>query len=268
MVCLFERAGAQVGRLDGQVALVTGAESGIGRATALTFAKEGAAVVGAGLRPALGSELLDELVGEGRRGEFVAGDVATADGAARAVASAVAAYGALNIVVNCAGIISFGTVLECAEEEWDRVIRVNLKSVFLVCREAIPHLQAAGGGSIINIASSHAVATMDHVAAYATSKAGVVGFSRQMAIDFAEDGIRVNSVIVGGVDTAMSNLHLDFLGRDRAQGRYVEGVSRLGRVAAADEIAGALLFLASSDSSFVTGSALVVDGGQLARSSG
>jgi len=109
---------------------------------------------------------------------------------------------------------------------------------------------------------------MDHVAAYATSKAGVVGLSRQMAIDFAEDGIRVNSVIVGGVDTAMSNLHLDFLGRDRAQGRYVEGVSRLGRVAAADEIAGALLFLASSDSSFVTGSALVVDGGQLARSSG
>ena len=108
---------------------------------------------------------------------------------------------------------------------------------------------------------------MDHVAAYATSKAGVVGLSRQMAIDFAEDGIRVNSVIVGGVDTAMSNLHLDFLGRDRTQGRYVQGVRRLGRVAAADEIAGALLFLASSDSAFVTGSALVVDGGQLARSS-
>lgn len=170
--------------------------------------------------------------------------------------------------MNCAGIISFGTVLECAEDEWDAVMRVNLKSVFLVSREAIPHLRSAGGGSIINIASSHAFATMDHVAAYATSKAGVVGLSRQMAIDFAGDGIRVNSVIVGGVDTEMSNLHLDFLGRDRTEGRYVDGVKRLGRVAAPDEIARALMFLASSDSSFVTGSALVVDGGQLARSSG
>ena len=99
MVCLLDRVGGHVGRLDGQVALVTGAESGIGRATALTFAKEGAAIVGAGLRPALGNELLDELAAEGLRGEFVAGDVATADGAARAVSSAMAMYGTLNIVV-------------------------------------------------------------------------------------------------------------------------------------------------------------------------
>jgi NAD(P)-dependent dehydrogenase (short-subunit alcohol dehydrogenase family) len=255
--------GVAVGRLEGQVALVTGAESGIGRATAMCFAAEGASVAGVGLQAALGANLADELESQGLRGQFVVSDVGTYEGAKAAVRSATEAFGALHIVVNCAGIMSFGSVEDCEEAEWDRVIRVNLKSVYLVSRAAIPHLRAAGGGSIINVASTHAIKTTDRVAAYATSKAAVVGLSRQMAIDCAGDGIRVNSAVVGAVDTAMSALHRAYRERGSA-GHRGENSGREERVAQPGEIARALLFLASSDGSFVTGSAMVVDGGQLA----
>lgn len=256
------------GRLSGSVALVTGAESGIGRATALLLAEEGASVVGAGLRQDLGNQLAADFKSRRLNGRFIGGDVSTREGSERAVSTALQHFGRLNIVVNNAAVISFGTVEDCTEEEWDRVIRINLKSVYLVSHTAIPYIRAAGGGSIINVSSGHAIATMDHVAAYAASKAAILGLTRQMAIDFAKDGIRVNAVLPGGTDTAMARQHLAFLGRDPHEADFKPGEKRISRTAEPVEIARAILFLASSDASFVTGSPLIVDGGQLARSGG
>ncbi len=254
-------------RFVGTSALVTGAESGIGRATAKLLAEEGASVMGAGLGNDQGSDLIRELGAKGLRAHFVVADVSTSSGADRAVASTVQEFGGLNIVVNNAAVFSFGTVEECSEEEWDRVMSVNVKSVYLVSRAAIPHLRAVGGGSIINVSSIHAMATTDHVAAYAASKAAVVGLSRQMAIDFAKDAIRVNAVVVGGTDTAMARQHLSFLGRGDEEARFNSADRQIARIAHPDEVARAILFLASSESSFVTGAPLIVDGGNLARSS-
>lgn len=257
-----------MGRLDGAVAVITGAESGIGRATTNVLAEEGAAVMGVGLRRELGDGLVDELRTRGLVGRFIVADVSTSEGANAAIAAAVEAFSSLSILVNNAAVISFGTVEECPEEEWDRIMRVNLKSVYLVSRAAIPHMRAAGGGSIINVSSAHAIATADHVPAYATSKAGVLGLTRQMAIDFAKDGIRVNAVLPGGTDTPMARQHLSFLGRDPGEAAYKPDDRRISRVAQPAEIARAILFLASRDASFMTGSPLIVDGGQLARASG
>lgn len=253
---------------DGRVALVTGAESGIGQATVRCLAAKGAAVLGVGLRAHLGAPLEDELRAAGLAGAFEVADVSTADGATTAVHRAIDRFGRLDALVNCAGIIRFGSVEECTQDQWDEVLRVNLTSVYLMSRAAIPELRRSGEASIVNIASSHAIATTGRLAAYAASKAAVVGLSRQMAIDLAADGIRVNSLIVGGVDTDMARKHVVFMGRDPAESAFVPGERRLSRVADPAEIARAIAFLSSPDASFVTGSALVVDGGQLARSAG
>lgn len=254
--------------LDGRVALVTGAESGIGRATVRCLAARGTAVLGVGLRADRGAELEEEMRSAGLTSTFMVADVSTADGADAAVAAAIERFGHLDILVNCAGIIMFGSVEECTEDDWDRVLQVNLKSVYLMSRAAIPQLRQAGNASIVNIASAHAFATTDRLAAYATSKAAVVGLSRQMAIDCAPDGIRVNSVIVGAVDTEMARKHILFMGRDPAESAFVPGERRLSRAADPAEIAEAIAFLASPEASFVTGSALVADGGHLARAAG
>ena len=170
-------------------------------------------------------------------------------------------------MVNNAALFAFASVEDMAEDDWDRIIQTNLTSVFLMSKYAIPHLRASGGGAIVNVASVHGVATVDHLAAYAAAKGGVIALSRQMAHDVASDRIRVNAVVVGAVDTAMSRQHAMAVGVD------YEGVSgdspildqALGRMARPDEIAGAIRFLVGADASFVNGSALVVDGGLLAR---
>ena len=249
--------------LAGKRILVTGAATGIGRATADYLAERGARVFGTGLDPAAGAGLNSPPPGRDTR--FHPADLTRQPEVSEAVARALAHLGGLDGVVNCAGIYATGKRLEeLSDDDWDRTMAVNLTAIFRVCRATLPHLRAAGGGSVVNIASVHAEATVPGVPAYAASKGAVVALSRQMALDYAVDRIRVNSLLVGSVATRMT---LDAL--DAAGGAEALGLSfahdRIARIADPREIATAIGFLLSDASSFVTGSAMQVDGGLLAR---
>lgn len=251
--------------LVGKVAIVTGATSGIGRATALLLARQGAVVVGAGRREALGRSLLDEMTAEGLGGDFVTTDVSRRADCVQLVEATAQRFGRLDILVNNAAAFLYRSLEETTEEEWDSLLSTNLKSVYLVSRAAIPHLRAAGGGAIVNVASVHAFATMERVAAYAASKGAIVSLSRQMALDLAADGIRVNSLVVGGVDTAMAHQHLAALGQTLDEAGFVADEHVVGRVGRPEEVAQGILFLVSRAASFVNGAPLIIDGGLLTR---
>ena len=252
--------------ISGRVALVTGGTDGIGRAVVERLARDGAQVLMVAREAERGRDGETTLRAAGLDVRFFPCDVADRAQCQAAVSAAVESFGRLDTVVNNAAVFAFASVEDMAEDDWDRIIQTNLTSVFLVSKYAIPHLRASGGGAIVNVASVHGVATVDHVAAYAAAKGGVIALSRQMAHDVASDRIRVNALIVGAVDTAMSRQHALAVGAD-----YV-GVGdspivdqALGRMARPEEIAGAIRFLVGADASFVNGSALVVDGGLLAR---
>jgi NAD(P)-dependent dehydrogenase (short-subunit alcohol dehydrogenase family) len=253
------------GRVAGKVAIVTGATSGIGRATAVLLAREGASVVAAGRREELGAELVEQLTTEGLSVHFIRTDVSKREDVERLVSGAVERFGRLDIVVNDAALLIIRGVEDCTEDEWDEVIDTNLKSVYLVCHNAIPHLRAAGGGAIVNVSSVHAYATMEGIAPYAASKGAIVSLSRQMALDYTRDRIRVNSLVVGAVDTAMSRKHAAAMGTDLSGGGWVDDDRELGRAGKPEEIAAGILFLVTPESSFVTGSPFFIDGGLLAR---
>lgn len=252
------------GKFAGKSIFITGAATGIGRASAEYLAGEGASVFGFGMDGAEGRLLESRLSAAGRRFVFQEGDVIDDAAVRAAVAAAVAAFGRLDAVVNCAGIYATGKRLEdLSDAEWDRTIAVNLTAVFRVCRAALPHIRASGGGSVVNLASVHALATVPGVPAYAATKAAVLGLSRQMALDYAVDRIRVNAVIVGSVATRMTLGGADgpeARAKVEAAGLYFDE-RRVPRVADPAELAKAIGFLISDDASFVTGSGFVVDGG-------
>jgi NAD(P)-dependent dehydrogenase (short-subunit alcohol dehydrogenase family) len=253
-------------RLAGKVALVTGTTSGIGRAILERFAAEGARVVGADWRAEGGEAVAAAIRARGEEATFIATDVSKRADVARLVAETVERYGALDIVVNNAAVGVFNkTVENTAEDEWDRTLAINLKSAYLVSHEAIPHLRRRGGGSIINTSSVHAYATTEGVAAYAASKGGLLALSRQMALDFARDNIRVNALVVGAVETDMLRSHAEREGKTYAELGWVFDAHAIGRIGQPAEIANAALFLASDESSFLTGAPLIADGGLLAR---
>ena len=253
--------------LGGRVALVTGGTDGIGRAVVERLARDGARVLMVARQVDRGRQAETTLRARGLDVRFFACDVADRVQCHDAVAAAIEAFGRLDVVVNNAAVFAFASVEDMAEDDWDRIIRTNLTSVFLMSKYAIPHLRTAGGGAIVNVASVHGVATVDHLAAYAAAKGGVIALSRQMAHDVAAGGIRVNALVVGAVDTAMSRQHAAAVGAEYAglpaNSPIVD--QTLGRMARPDEIAGAVRFLVGPDASFVNGSALVVDGGLLAR---
>ena len=248
------------GRLDGKVALITGAGNGMGRVAAHLFAAEGARVVVADFDESLGSETVAAIEADGGEAAFVRVDVADSDQVEAMVAFAMEHFGTLDVLYNNAGIFppDDGGVTETPEPTWDRVMDVNLKGVWLGCKHGVPAMLASGGGSIINVASF--VALMGAATAqiaYTASKGGVLSMTREIAVEYGRQGIRANALCPGPIATPM----LEELMRDpgRRQRRLVH--IPMGRLGEAEELAKAALFLASDDSSFMTGASLVVDGG-------
>ncbi len=251
-------------RLADKVALITGGASGIGRATALLFAREGAAISVVDLDEAGGQAVAQTIVNEGGQAIFLCCDVSQAADCQRAVRQTVEELGSLDIVFNNAGIIRRASVLETSEEEWDRVMAVNVKSVFLLSKYAIPVMAQAGSGVIINTASGWGLVGGRKAAAYCASKGAVVLLTKAMALDHAGRNIRVNCICPGDTDTPMLRGEARQLG-ESDEHFLAEAADRpLQRIGQPEDIAQAALYLASDASSFVTGTALVVDGGGLA----
>jgi len=247
-------------RLENKVALITGAGSGIGRESALLFAREGARVVVADVNEAGGEETVRRVRDAGGEAVFVHADVSQASDAQRMVQVAEETFGKLNVLFNNAGVFHTddGSVLDTSEEIWDFVINVNLKGVFLGCKYGVPALLRAGGGSIINTASFVALigAAVPQIA-YTASKGGVLSMTREIAVEFARQNIRANALCPGPVDTP---LLAPLLADPAARQRRLVHIPP-GRLAQASEIARAALFLASDESSYINGATFVVDGG-------
>jgi len=245
-----------MGRLDNKVAIITGAASGIGRATATVFAAEGAKVVVADMDETAGPNLAEEL-----GGLFVSVNVASEDSVKAMYAAVVAAYGGVDILFNNAGISpnDDDSILTTGLDAWRRVQDVNLTSVYLCCKYGIPLLLERGGGSVINTASFVAVlGSATSQVSYTASKGGVLAMSRELGVQFARQGVRVNALCPGPVNTPLLQ-ELFAKDPERAARRLVH--IPMGRFGEAEEIAKAVLFLASDDSSFVTASTFLVDGG-------
>jgi NAD(P)-dependent dehydrogenase (short-subunit alcohol dehydrogenase family) len=250
--------------LEGKVALITGAASGIGRGVAIRLAEMRACVAVLDIDEAKGRETAAEIENHGGTATFLKCDVRNAAKCRFAVESVIGQKGSIDILCNCAGIAIRKNIVELAEDEWDLALDVTLKSIYLLSREVIPHMIRNGGGSVINIGSGWSLKGGPRAAAYCAAKGGVVNLTRAMAIDHGKNNIRVNCVCPGDVDTPMLLSECAQLGEDKEAFMREAANRPLARVGTPEDIANAVLFLASPMSSWITGAALVVDGGGLA----
>jgi NAD(P)-dependent dehydrogenase (short-subunit alcohol dehydrogenase family) len=252
--------------LSGQVALITGGNSGIGQATAVLFAREGARVVIAARSAQSGQQVVQQIEELGGTALFVPCDVRLAQDCQGAVDAAVARFGRLDILFNNAGVVLGGRVDDTDEETWDQVMDTNVKGIYLMCRAAVPVMRSQGGGVIVNNASDSGVVGEKRLAAYCASKGAAVLLTKAMAVDHAPDHIRVNAVCPGPVYVKRWEHRAAGRGYDVSVdvANFVSEVP-LGRVGAVEEVAQVALFLASNASSYVTGAAIVVDGGRTAQ---
>lgn len=253
------------GLLAHKVAIVTGAASGIGRATALRFAREGARVVAADIDTAAGKRLIAELRAAGGEGIFVATDVSIEAQVMQLIETTEGTYGGLDTIFNNAGIEQPVTPShEVSEELFDRVIGVNLKGTFFGCKHALPALRRRGGGTIVNNSSVSAFANVGGNISYAASKGAVMSLTRVLAIETAAENIRVNAICPGVIDTSMNERNRDRMADPSLAEEGWRRMTPLGRMGTPEEVAATVLYLASDMSSFTTGVGLLIDGGRVA----
>jgi NAD(P)-dependent dehydrogenase (short-subunit alcohol dehydrogenase family) len=257
-----------MGEFTGKTVIVTGAALGMGKAAAVAFANEGANVTLADINRQAAEKAVAEIK-RGRKGKglFIEADVSKSDACARVVRETVRAFGGVDVLFNNVGIqppSSYKPAHELPEEDWDRIIDVNLKSRFLMAKFAIPEMKKRGGGVIINNASVQGIQSMKGVSAYAASKGGDLSLTRQLALDYAADNIRVLAVCPGAMDTPMVRATFPKGSNLKEQLEKTGKIHPLGRIGQAEDVANAVLFLASEKASFMTGSYVAVDGGLLA----
>lgn len=249
-------------KLENKVAIVTGAASGIGRATALLFAGEGAKLVAADWDKEQGERVAEDILERGGDAIFVKTDVSSPEDVKHLVAKAVGVYGHLDVIFNNAGIEGEqAQTADCSLDNWDRVIGINLKGVFLGMKYAIPEMLKNGGGAIINNASVAGIVGFQGIPAYCASKGGVIQLTKTAALEYAKQGIRVNAICPGVILTPMVER---FVGSNEQAQKAFESMEPVGRFGRPEEVAQLALFLASEDSSFCTGAPFVVDGGLVA----
>lgn len=254
-------------RLDGKVAFITGAGSGIGEQAARLFARQGAIVAVADVNAEGGQRVVAAITGAGGAAAFVAVDVTNAASVGAAIDAVTSQYGRLDIGVNNAGIGMVGDVLETSEEDFDRLWRVNVKGVYLCAQAEVRWMAAHGGGCIVNTASVAGIVGVDRRFAYTTTKGAVTAMTKQLALDHVKDGIRVNCVNPGTVETPFVDAYLAryHAGEEEQTRAQLRSRQLMGRLGQPDEVAHAMLYLASDEAAFVTGTALVIDGGLTAR---
>lgn len=251
-------------RFTDRVALITGGTSGIGRATALAFAGEGAAVALTGRDTERGADVLRDIQSAGGRGLFVAADVRSAEDCRRTVDATLTAFGRIDILFNNAGTYLANDVVACTEEEWDEQIDTSLKGSFLMSKYSLPSMIERGSGSIVNNSSGWGLVGGDRGAAYCAAKGGLVVLTKAMAIDHGPQGIRVNAVCPGDTMTPMERNDAERRGWSWEHYLEVAADRPLNRMGEPEEVASVVLFLASDEASFITGTAIPVDGGGVA----
>lgn len=248
------------GLLEGKRVVITGTAANIGKATALLFAQEGASLV-VGDVDERAQQTADESAARGAQAVFVRTDVTSGEEMQRLMDQAAEAMGGIDVIVNNAGVQRSGNVTDFAEDDWDMLMRVNPRSCFLGAKFGVPHLRRSGGGAIVNTASLAGVKGGPGMTAYSASKGAIIAFTKALAAELAPDRIRVNAICPGWIDTPFNQPAIDFMGGRDKQAEVIEAVVPLNRQGAPEEVATGMVFLASDMSSYMTGQALIIDGG-------